>query len=188
MEDEVINALPKHCNLVRTANHHRERSCPKHPRSLDFEIVTEHIPENFLRDDLSIQGKRHFIFATDNMLQLLSRAKTWYMDGTFKMVKAPFTQLYSIHAFLQKEGDIKQVPLLFALMSSRKKRDYKAVLRSVLQLLPGEPSVKRLVMDFEMAIWKAAESVLPEAERKGRAFHWANAMVAHIKSLGILPK
>ena len=56
------------------------------------------------------------------------------------------------------------------------------MLRSVLQLLPGEPSVKRLVMDFEMAIWKAAESVLPEAERKGCAFHWANAVVAYIKS------
>ena len=121
------------------------------------------------------------------MLQLLSRAKTWYIDGTFKVGRAPFTQLYSIHAFLQKEGDTKQVPLLFALMSSRKKKDYKAVLKSVLQLLPGEPSVKRLVMDFEMAIWKAAESVLPEAERKGCAFHWANAVVSHIKSLGLLP-
>ena len=56
-EDEVLDALPKHCNLVRTVNRHRERSCPKHPQSLDFEIATEHIPENFLRDDLSVHGK-----------------------------------------------------------------------------------------------------------------------------------
>ena len=111
------------------------------------------------------------------MLQLFSRAKTWYMGGTFKVVRAQFTQLYSIHAFLQKEGDTKQVRLLFALISSRKKRDYKAVLRSVLQLLSGGPSVKGLVMDFEMSIWKAAESVLPEDDRKRYALHWVNAVV-----------
>ena len=33
------------------------------------------------------------------------------MDGTFKVIKALFTQLYSIHAFVKQNGDIKQVPL-----------------------------------------------------------------------------
>ena len=58
------------------------------------------------------------------------------MDGTFKVIKAPFTQLYSIHAFVRQSGDVKPVPLLFVLMSGKRKRDYGRVLKAVQNLLP----------------------------------------------------
>jgi len=38
-----------------------------------------------------------------------------YIDGTFKAVSAPFRQLCSIHAFLKRIDNIKQVRLVFAL-------------------------------------------------------------------------
>lgn len=37
---------------------------------------------------------------SDNQLELLSKAKTWYMDSTFHVVKKPWTQLFSINAFI----------------------------------------------------------------------------------------
>lgn len=50
------------------------------------------------------------------------------MDGTFKVVKDPFTQLFSIHAFVRQGECIKSVPLAFAVMSRRKTDDYVKVI------------------------------------------------------------
>ena len=86
-----------------------------------------HVPDNFLTKDVKVGHQRHLLFATDLQLSLLANAKTWYVDGTFFVVKAPFTQLFSIHAYVKSDGVVKQVSLVFALMSSRRRKDYKKV-------------------------------------------------------------
>lgn len=53
----------------------------------------------------------------------LARAKTWYLDGTFKAACKPFVQLFSIHVFICSEEVMKQVLVCFVLMSRRKKVD-----------------------------------------------------------------
>ena len=60
--------------------------------------------------------QRHLMFAINRQLTLLARARTWYVDGTFHVV----TQLWSIHAFVRVDDEMKQVPLVFVLMSSRR--------------------------------------------------------------------
>ena len=65
--------------------------------------------DDFLVGDITVGTKRHIMFATEDQLTLLQSAKRWYMDGTFKVVQKPFTQLFSIHAFIQKD-EMKQVP------------------------------------------------------------------------------
>ena len=67
------------------------------------------------------------MFATTEQLVHLGRAKTWYIDGTSKFVRHPFTQLLTINAFVRKHDYAKQVPLVFALMSGKKRKDYRAV-------------------------------------------------------------
>ena len=112
-------SLPDPVNLTRVANRAREKVRPRDPTDLDFELATDFIPDGFFRKEVRVGTKRHLVFASDQMINILARAKRWYMDATFKIVKDPFKQLFSIHAFVRSDSDVKQVPLMFILMSRR---------------------------------------------------------------------
>ena len=46
---------------------------------------------------------------------------------TFKVVRRPFYQLLSVHAFVRSGSDTKQIPLVLAVMSRRRAKDYLSV-------------------------------------------------------------
>ena len=101
-----------------------------------FQLDLNFIPPNFLVKDTSrSDAKRHLVFATKEQLQLLAKAKRWYVDGTYKIVKKPFEMLYSVHAFIRVDDNMKQVPLAFMLMSGRTERDYKKVHNALISFL-----------------------------------------------------
>ena len=96
-------------------------------KPLSLQLQEEHIPADFIKKDIKVKGKRHLVFATPKQLELLATAKSWYCDATFKIVQALFTKLFSVYAFVKSEGSTKQMPLAFALMPSRRKKDYRKV-------------------------------------------------------------
>ncbi len=115
-----------------------------------FQVDEEYLgPDFFLDDATDDTGRRHLIFATQQQLTILAAAKTWYVDGTFKVVNKPFKQLFSIHAFIRSGSNIKQIPLAFVLMNSRAKDDYIAVFQCIIQHLQHPPQVTTVVADFE---------------------------------------
>ncbi len=111
---------------------------PKNPVDLKFilEELKKDFPEDFFVDEVPVDRKgRHLIFATKNLLKLLAKAKRLYLDGTFKIVKHPFKQLFTIHAFIRHGELVKQVPILYVFMSKRRRKDYEAVMVKVKALL-----------------------------------------------------
>ncbi|XP_068229184.1 uncharacterized protein [Palaemon carinicauda] len=181
-----VSCLPAPFNLARQGNRKRKANRPREPQDLDFEISDAHIPEHFLQRDITVGERRHLIFATDDQLKLLSKAKQWYADATFKIVRKPFTQLFSIHAFVKYDGQLKQVPLLFALMSGKRCRDYKKVLCEIRELIGGHAlKVEEVLIDFEGSVWRAIPDILPNVTIHGCAFHWGQAVWRKVQELGL---
>ena len=127
---EPMGALPNPSYIARAVNRLRKNCRPEDPTDLEFEPNEDCLPDNFLRADVRAGRKRHLVFATDAQLQQLIRARTWYLDGTFKLVRQPFTQLFSVNAFVRSGAHMKQVPLAFVLMSGKRTEDYKKVRKS----------------------------------------------------------
>ena len=151
MADQVDPARPgglsNPSNLTRMANRNREKLRPSDPKDLDFQLDLNFVPDAFFRRDVVVDERRHLVFATDRQLQLLSIAKRWYMDATFKIIRPPFTQLFSIHAFIRHGESMKQVPLVYVMMSGKRKVDYIAVLQAIKDLMPST-RVSKVMIDF----------------------------------------
>ena len=115
--DQPVAALPQKSSLIRAANRQREQTHHKHPSDLSFQMNDEALPEDIFYYCRYIGGKknrRHLMFATQQQLQLLPRAKSWYIQtGTSPLYPAVYHP---------------QVPLAFVILSGKQTSDYRAIL------------------------------------------------------------
>ena len=124
---------------------------------------------------------------SDKQARILKTKQRWYMDGTFKIVKKPFVQLYTIHSFIRVGGQKKMVPLMHILMSQRTRQDYKKIFKYIKeQILNNETEVTQCVVDFEKAVWRAMNDVFGATVKIfGCGFHWTQCIFRRIKKLGL---
>ena len=88
--------LSKPCNMECVANQFRQNMRLEDPKDLDFILHHDLVPANFFLGDVDVtvnqaNRRRHLLFAKDQQLALLRKAKCWYMDATFKVVTHPFS-------------------------------------------------------------------------------------------------
>jgi hypothetical protein len=101
---------------------------------------------------------------------IYTEPKKLYADATFKLCRHPFSQLFTINAFVR---EVKQVPLVFVLMSHRRKSHVTKVLEKLVETIPTR-NIQRITIDFEKGPWQAFRRVMPEIEIKGCLFQTAN--------------
>ena len=76
--------------------------------------------------------------------------------------------------------------MVFVMMSSKRKQDYKKVLKKVKNMLPRPPQVEKVVADFEARMWRGMLGVFPNIKIQGCYFHWTQAIRRKIGELGLL--
>ena len=117
-------------------------------------------------------------------MEYLKKAKSWYVDGTFKIIKDPFSQLLTIHTTVMYNNKTTSIPIAFTLMSRRRKIVYLAVFKKIIEIVEKEsnekPKVKKIMADFEIALWQAIRTLkstnyLPDIIMKGCFFHFCQA-------------
>ena len=180
-----VGNLPTVNELLRKTNRKRSVCRPQEPQDKDFEIDQDFV-EGFLKADVHTDSRRILLFADENQMRVLYKAKRWYCDGTFRVVKDPFYQLFTVHAFVKKEGNIEQVPLMFIFMTGKSKRDNRVAFQAMKDLLqPDNEGPHEFVTDYEAAIWGAIRSVFPNSTIKGCSYHYAQAIYRKTEDVGL---
>lgn len=110
---------------------------------LDNSFMKENMPD-FNCIDVDASGHCHLLVYTDHQLELLAIAKTWFMDATFRVVNRPWLQLFTINSFIRSGTHMKQVPLMYCFMSSKRKADYYEVNMDVIDKIDKKSLYKTL--------------------------------------------
>ena len=55
-------------------------------------------------------------------------------------------------------------------------------MKRIIRILPIQPSVQQVTLDFEKAVWKALRSVLAAVQLQGCVFHWTQALWRKVSS------
>ena len=138
--------------------------------------------ENFVIDNDSVNGM--IIMSCEENMNFLCACEELFCDGTFKYVPTFFQQMYVIIGL--RCG--WYVPLVFVFMTKKSEGTYDLMwskLKEHCQQHGKDLRPKRIVMDFEKAALKAAETAFPSATRFGCRFHLSQAWNRKIQQLGL---
>jgi len=199
MSQEALAVAPKRKSL--TARIQRKR------RRMDFGYEREpqnrasiNIPERFKtakhgineviflfhddepQDEEDNSKDRIIIFATDLMLDELSKSDVWMMDGTFKVSPALFFQLYTIHVVVPNSKYV--FPCAYCLLPNKTHATYKRVFQ-ILKTACQNLVPRICIIDFEAAAKRALLEEFPQISVEGCFFHLTQSVWRKVQSVGL---
>ena len=198
LPDGARLSLGNEAAFARTIQRARSESFPPIPASLN-ELSVEaawsrtfaQTPAEFLRfDNKGDEGRsgRILLFASDTGLNLLSSARSWFMDGNFKMAPTGFLQLYVIRVPLGSTA----VSVVFCLLEKKSKATYITLFNAIKRLFEERQlvfSVDKIHADFEMVVIKGllvTIGVLRQIIIIGCFYHLSQAVLRKIQELGLI--
>lgn len=186
---------------MKVVRRERRKKLPPNPKSLvDFDELPMAyqrtlVDEKFLiYDSGKSEEGRVIVFATQRNLQLLSKSRVWFLDGTFKVAPTIFTQVFTILGTRERRknvGDIEVVPLpfVYALLSSKEETQYTSVLQAV-KTSANESRIEnfappKIMTDFEKSILNACAAVFPQSTIKCCFFHLKQTLYRKVQESGL---
>ena len=186
--DEIAAAMPPLEQIKSSLYAHRRMRLPPLPSSRENICLQGEWTKTASGDDFLIADDgdedRVLIFATDDNIRQLCRADTVYGDGTFQTCPRLFYQIFTLHIFCHG----KQHPVLYALLPNKRRDTYQRMLTMVQQKATSLGTVldpPAFLADFELAIKQAVQLAFPTAEYKGCYFHFCQALMRKVQSLGL---
>ena len=184
----IIDGCPSDFNLCKLIN--REKSGVKARAPLKdgstlstFEFLSDRLPDGvpvgFFRTVVTsiTDGvtRYHYIFFSRYQMKILPKVRDLNIDGTFAIVSLPHAQLLTIHGHIPSPIENQQgnLPLCYILMQGKSHNDYTACFKKVIQLVGGEMQVKRILVDYEKALWTSIKAAFGEdVNVRGCWFHF----------------
>ena len=200
-QDHIINKK----NMAGRINYARRKTRVRPPKAgnlIEYILRTDYFPDNFYRCDVISRYRkkiknvitnvinRHFLFFTDDQLNLLKNVDNIIIDATFKIVDGAHTQLFTIHANIKIRGRAERVncPLAYILMSGKHTQDYYDVMQKIVDILGGVQNIKweMVVSDYEKAMWKAIKKIFGNhIKHYGCWFHLTQAIFKKVQKLNL---
>ncbi len=117
------------------------------------------------------------IYSTQTSLQLLTTARHWTMDGTFKIVPQLFFQLYTVHALIQGQT----IPCAYGLLPNKQEVTYTNFFQILKEAQPNL-NPESITIDFELAAKNAVTSVFPDTHLHGCNFHLSQCVYRRVQA------
>ncbi|MGL6146086.1 MAG: hypothetical protein ACRC0D_06330, partial [Macrococcoides caseolyticum] len=138
--------------------------------------------ENFLLWD-SGEGNdyRIFIFGRESVGLWSNQIKQLYVDGTFSLAPALFSQIYVVLA--DRGGFV--LPIVYALLPNKESATYLRMFRAIKEIWPNlNPS--SISIDFEQAAIGAVRENFPNCSINGCLFHLTKNLKKKLAAEGLL--
>lgn len=141
-------------------------------------------PQRWLRFH-SLVPRMSFFMLPENESEL-RMCGTWLIDGTFRAAPATYSQLINIVG-VNTVQVVTYVPCVHILMKGKKEENYEEMLLTLLTcVFKGQKQVRKVVIDFEIAMKHALETVFRmlgmNVTVKGCLFHFSQAIYRWFRS------
>lgn len=167
----------------------RRKMLPRLPRSIsEVHVSLDNLQpktsrnENFLLANDS--GKNIIVFGTKTNLDVLCSTDIIYADGTFEYCPKYFLQLFTLHGYVNNN----YVPLVFCLLKDKTEASYTVCLNIVRDICLSNTlnfHPKEIVLDFEISIHNAVQTIWDDIKITGCRFHLAQSWWKKIQNLGL---
>uniref|UniRef100_A0A915JMI7 MULE transposase domain-containing protein n=1 Tax=Romanomermis culicivorax TaxID=13658 RepID=A0A915JMI7_ROMCU len=116
----------------------------------------------------------------------MRQSEYWIADGTFEMRPPIFSQIYTLHGFINGESFI----YCYALMPDKTRATYEILFRAISQAIIEHHgdlgSVHTILLDFEAADYNAARAVFNNIATKGCLLHFGQCLIRQVQRNGLM--